>query len=120
MFFTITLICVFSRSVQDLRNRNSVFEQSEKWKDYNENMMLKVFYLCGFDRRTKCIWAIENNYLLVCKLFEFASEWVSTITNKAEIISVKKITCNTAISDKKIVIVFCVSEALCSSTPQVE
>ena len=34
---------------------------------------------------SKCIWwAIENNYLIVYKFFEFAVEWILEIRNKAE------------------------------------
>ena len=41
----------------------------------NKSMMLKMFYLYGFFRWTKCIWCtIENNYFLFYKLFEFAVE----------------------------------------------
>ena len=78
-------------------------------------MMLKMFYLCGFVRWTKCIWwAIENYYLLVYLLFEFAAEWFRAVRNKAELSPVLKITCITAIADKKIISVFCVSGILFS------
>ena len=43
------------------------------------------------------------------KLFEFAVEWIPAIRNKAELSSVQKITCITAMADKKIISVFCVS-----------
>ena len=43
------------------------------------------------------------------KLFEFAVEWIPAIRNKAELSSVQKITFITAIADKKIISVFCVS-----------
>ena len=43
------------------------------------------------------------------KLFEFAVEWIPAIKNKAEVSSVQKITCITAMADKKIISVFCVS-----------
>ena len=42
------------------------------------------------------------------KLFEFAVEWIPAIKNKAEVSSVQKITCITAMADKKIISVFCV------------
>ena len=59
---------------------------SGKRKIFLQSMMLKTFYLYGFARWTKCIWwAIENNYLLVNKLLEFAVEWIPAIRNKAEI-----------------------------------
>ena len=32
------------------------------------------------------IWVIENDYVLVYKLFKFAIEWIHLIRNKAEII----------------------------------
>ena len=51
-------------------------------------------------------------YLLVYKLFEFAVEWIPAIGNKAELSSVKKITCITAIADNKIMSVFYVSGTL--------
>ena len=47
------------------------------------------------------------------KIFEFAVEWIPAIRNKAEIIFSSKITCITAIADKKIISVFCVSGVLC-------
>ena len=43
------------------------------------------------------------------KLFEFAVEWIPAIRNKAELPSVQKITCITAMADKKIISIFCVS-----------
>ena len=46
--------------------------------------------------------------MLVGKLFEVAVEWIPANRNKAET-SVQKITYITAISDKKIISVFCVS-----------
>ena len=47
-------------------------EPSKKRTLTNESLMLKMFYLCEFIRWAKYIqWAIENNYLLVYKLFEF-------------------------------------------------
>ena len=51
----------------------------------NESMMLKMFFLCEFVRWTKWIsWAIENNCLLIYKLFEFVS-WMEFLqSNKAE------------------------------------
>ena len=36
------------------------------------------------------------------KLFEFAVEWIPTIRNKAELSSVQKFTCITAMADKRI------------------
>ena len=63
-------------------------ETNEKGTHANENMMLKMFYLYGFLRWTKYIWwAIENNYLLTYKLFEFGIEWIPETGNKAEVIS---------------------------------
>ena len=48
-------------------------------------MVLQMFYLYGFLRWTKCIWwALENNYLLVDNLFEFAVECITAVKNKAE------------------------------------
>ena len=77
-------------------------------------MILKMFYLYGFVRWIKCIrWAIENNCLLVYKLFEFAIERIPLIKNKAELSSVQKIPCITPIADKKILSVLCVSGVLC-------
>ena len=74
-------------------------------------MVLRIFYLYGYVRWKKTIWwAMENNYLRVYKLFEFAVEWIPAMGNKVEII----FTCITAIADKKIMSVFCVSEVLCS------
>ena len=65
--------------IQDLQ-----IEWSEKGKHTNESMTLKMFYLCGFVWWTKCIWwAIENNYLLVYKLFYFAVELIPVIRNKS-------------------------------------
>ena len=62
-------------------------EPSEKRTHTNESVMLKMFYLYGFVRWTKCIWlAIENNYLLVYKLLEFAVKTISAVRNKAEIV----------------------------------
>ena len=79
-------------------------------------MMLKMFYLYGFVRWAKCIWwAIENNYVFVYKLFEFAVEWIPAIKKKQKLSSVQKITCITAIDDKKITSAFYVSGALCFS-----
>ena len=62
-------------------------EPSEQGTHTNGSMMLKMFYLYGFGRWTKGIWwAIENNYLLIYKRFEFAVEWILAIRDKAEII----------------------------------
>ena len=75
-------------------------EANEKRTHTNKSMMLKMFYLCGFVRWTKCIWwAIENNYLLVCKHFEFVIEWIPAIRNKAEVILSSKNHLHTAIAD---------------------
>ena len=60
-------------------------EPNEKGIHINESMMFKMFYLYQFVR-----WAIENNYLLVYKLFEFAVERISITRNKTEIISSSK------------------------------
>ena len=39
-------------------------ELSEKGTHSNKSMMLKMFYLQGFVRWTKCIWwVVENNYM---------------------------------------------------------
>ena len=46
------------------------------------------------------------------KLFEFAVEWIPAIRNKAELSSVQKITCITAMSDKKIISVFFASGSI--------
>ena len=74
-----------------------------------------MFYLYGFVRWTKYIWwAIENSYLLVYKLFEFAVEWIHEIRNKAKLSPVQKITYITAIAYEKVMGVFCVSGVLCS------
>ena len=44
-------------------------EPGRKGAHTNESMMLKIFYLYGFLRITKCVsWALENKYLLVYKL----------------------------------------------------
>ena len=59
----------------------------EKRTHTSESMMLKMFYLYEFFRWTKYIWwAIENNYLIVYKLVEFAVEWIPAIRNKVKII----------------------------------
>ena len=42
------------------------------------------------------------------KLFEFAVESIPAIRNKAKLSSVQKITCITAMTDEKIISVFCV------------
>ena len=74
-----------------------------------------MFYLYGFVRWTKYIWrAIENSYLLVYKLFEFAVEWIHEIRNKVKLSPVQKITYITAIAYEKVMDVFCVSGVLCS------
>ena len=65
--------------------KNSVSADWTKWKGNackrtNESLMFKMFYLYGFFRWTKCIWwAIENNYLLIYKVFEFEVGWVSAV-----------------------------------------
>ena len=57
----------------------------------------------------------ENNYLLIHKLFEFAVEWIpGSRSNSQKLSSVQKLTCITAIADKKIIRVFCMSGILCS------
>ena len=113
LVFTITHVCsiCLKLDVSSLTEiQYSQIEPSEKRTHTNESMMLKMFYLYGFVRWTKCIWwAIENDYLLVYQLFEFVVEWIPLIRYKAEIYSVKKITCINAIADKKIIRVFCVS-----------
>ena len=77
-------------------------------------MMIKMFYLHGFVRWTKCIWwAIENCYIFVYKLLEFAVEWISITRIKQELSSVQKIICIITITDKKMISVFCVSGVLC-------
>ena len=78
--FPITHVCTFALSVCAFINRNSVFADWTMWKGTHasESMILKMSYLYGFIRWTKCIWwAIKNNYLLV-------SEWIPAIRNKAE------------------------------------
>ena len=50
--------------------------------------------------------------MLVCKLSEFAVEWIPAIKNKAEIIFNSKSTCITAINDTKIISIFCESGVL--------
>ena len=90
-------------------------EPYQKGTDHNEITMLKMFYLHEFVRWTKGIWwAIENNYLLVYKLSEFAVEWIAAIRMKQKLSSVQKITCITAIADKKIGSILCVSRELYS------
>ena len=50
-------------------------EPNAKGTHTMESKMLKMFYLHGFVGGTNWIcWAIENNYLLVYKLFEFTVE----------------------------------------------
>ena len=101
--------CVFIK-IQYLQ-----IEPSEKGTYTSESMILQIFYLNGFVRWTKCIWwAIENNNLLVYKLFEFAVEWFQQSEIKQKLSLVQKITCITAIANKKIISVFCVSGVLCS------
>ena len=52
-------------------NRNLAFADWTKWKANIHQV--KIFYLHGFFRWIKSIrWAIENNYSLLYKLFEFA------------------------------------------------
>ena len=46
--------------------------------------------------------------MLVYKLYAFAVECIPAVRNKTELSSVQKITCITAIADKKIINVFCV------------
>ena len=58
--------------------------------------------------------AIEDNYLLVYKLFEFAVSEFFQSEIKQKISSVQNITCITATNDKKIISVFRVSGVLCS------
>ena len=82
MLNLLTTRCVFITEIDYLH-----LESSERGSETNESMMLKMFYLYGFVWWTKRIWwTIENNYLLVYKLFEFAVWWILTIRNKAEII----------------------------------
>ena len=52
---------------------------------------------------------MKNKCSLMYKLFEFAVEWIPTIRNKAELSSVQNITCITAMSDTKMISVFCAS-----------
>ena len=49
-------------------------------------------------------------------LFEFAFEWILAIRNKAELSSIQKITFITAIADKKLISVFCVSGGIVLAT----
>ena len=70
-------------------NKNSVFAIKPRGKGThtNEIMMVKMFYLYWFARWTNSIWwAIENNYLHVNIVFEFAVVWIRAIRNKVEII----------------------------------
>ena len=67
--------------------------------------MLKMFYLYGFV-------CFIYGYGLVYQLFESAAECVPAITNKADLSSVQKITCVTAIADKEIISIFCLSGVL--------
>ena len=54
-------------------------------------ILKKKNYLYGLVRGNKCIWwVIENSYLLVYKLFEFAVEWIPGIRSKAEVIFISK------------------------------
>ena len=109
-------ICTFPLSIYSILTVSSLteiqyllIEPSGKGTHTNQSLMFKIFYLYGFVRWTKCIWsAIENNYLLVYKLFKFA------IRNKAEIIFSSEIFSIIVIADKKIMSEFCVSGTLCS------
>ena len=95
-------------------NRNTI-EPSEKGTHAIESMMLKMFYLCGFVRWTKCIWwAIENS---ICSFISFwvccwmnFKKWL--FKNKITNSSIQKITCITAIADTKMISMFCVPEVL--------
>ena len=60
--------------------------------------------------------AIKNKYSLVYKLFKFAVEYILLIRNKAELPSVQEITYITAMADKKIISVFCVSGGIVQPT----
>ena len=65
------------------KNQYLQIEPGQKGTHTNENMMLKIFYLYGFLRGTKCTWwALENNYWLVYKLFECAVEWINSYNQK--------------------------------------
>ena len=55
------------------------------------------------------------NKVLVYNLFEFAVKWIPAIRTEWKLTSVPIITCITAITDKKIIKVFYVSEVLCFS-----
>ena len=84
---------------------NQVKRNIYQWK-YDAQNVSSILY--GFVRWTNCIWwAIENNYLLVYILFEFAIEWIPAIRNKTELSSVQKITCIIAIADKTCKYILC-------------
>ena len=86
MVFMITHIFTFARSVQDLMYFQ--IERSEKGTHTNEKMMLKMFYL--------------------------HVEWILQSEKKQKLSSVQKITCITAIADKKIRRSLSLSVVLCS------
>ena len=56
-------------------------EPSTKGTHISESMMLKMFYLYGFIRWTKCIWwAIKNNYLLIYQIL--VRSWMNSCSQK--------------------------------------
>ena len=115
--YTILLVFKIAECLQCMLNRIQYLqtEPSEKVAHLNESMMLKMFYLYGFVRWTKCIWWTgENNYLLDYMLFEFAVEWIPATRIKQKYSSIQKTTCTTTIGDKKIISLFCVSGVLSS------
>ena len=66
-----------------------------------------MFYLYGF-----VCFIYEYGYRIVYKLFESAAEWIPAIRNKADLSSVQKFNCVTAIADKEIISIFCLSGVL--------
>ena len=94
---------------------NQVKRNIYQWK-YDAQNVSSILY--GFVRWTNCIWwAIENNYLLVYILFEFAIEWIPAIRNKTELSSVQKITCIIAIADKTCKYILCIWDIILPAGP---
>ena len=102
-------ICTFPLSIYSILTVSSLteiqyllIEPSGKGTHTNQSLMLKIFYLYGFVRWTKCIWsAIENNYLLVYKLLSLQLNEFPQPEIKQKY-SVQKIACINAIGDKTI------------------
>ena len=84
-------------------------EPSETWAHANESMILKIFYLYGFVRWTKCIWWLYN--LTICSFINFLSLQLNDILQseiKQNYLQFKKITFITAIADNKIMCIICI------------